>query len=97
VCPRACLEAVEERKIGAPAGNRTPGRPARSLVTILTELLGYYISCVVLLSSNTLQYSSISLIACIEDWVIYMLSGFVFHAPIDSLSIKLLITFLRVY
>jgi len=49
------------------------------------------------LSSNTLQYSSISLIACIEDWVIYMLSGFVFHAPIDSLSIKLLITFLRVY
>jgi hypothetical protein len=41
VGPRAGLDAVAKRKILfiAPAGNWIPGRPARSLVTILTELL----------------------------------------------------------
>jgi len=35
VGPRAGLEEEEKRKIIRPAGNRTPSRPTRSLVTIL--------------------------------------------------------------
>jgi hypothetical protein len=35
---RAGLEAVEKRKIPIPCRESNPGRPPRSLVTILTEL-----------------------------------------------------------
>jgi hypothetical protein len=38
VGPRACLDDLEERHIFAPDKIRTPERPARSLVTILTVL-----------------------------------------------------------
>ena len=36
--PRAGLDIREERKICCPYGIRTPDRPARNLVTVLTEL-----------------------------------------------------------
>jgi hypothetical protein len=38
VGPRAGLDAVVKRKIPSPCGEWNPGRSARSLVTILTEL-----------------------------------------------------------
>jgi hypothetical protein len=38
VDPRTFLEAVAKRKISLPCRESNPGRPARSLVTILIEL-----------------------------------------------------------
>jgi len=38
VGPTAGLDILEERNMSCPAWFRTPDRPARTLVTILTEL-----------------------------------------------------------
>jgi hypothetical protein len=41
--PRACLDAVDKRKIPCPWRELNSGRPANSLVTTLTELFRLYL------------------------------------------------------